>query len=87
MTAVKQRAINIINMMPETEVMQFVIKNERYEKLQNTPKKTYKKRDYVPNPKFTEANRTERMNRFKKSAGTIDIDEDAVREMCERSMI
>ena len=31
MTAVKQRAINIINVMPETEVMQFVIKNKQYE--------------------------------------------------------
>lgn len=32
MTAVKQRAVNIIQLMPETEVMQFVIKNEHYEK-------------------------------------------------------
>lgn len=31
-TAVRQRAINIIQLMPETEVLQFVIKNERYEK-------------------------------------------------------
>ncbi len=32
MTAVKQRAINIIQLMPETEVMQFIVKNEHYEK-------------------------------------------------------
>lgn len=32
MIPVKQRAINIINVMPETEVMQFVIQNKHYEK-------------------------------------------------------
>ena len=32
MTAVKERAVNIIQLMPEQEVMQFVIKNEHYEK-------------------------------------------------------
>lgn len=36
MTAVKQRAINIINMMPETEVEKFVTMNIRYEKSVNT---------------------------------------------------
>ena len=39
MTAVKQRAINIINVMPETEVMQFVIKNKQYEKPKTTGRK------------------------------------------------
>ena len=84
MTAVQQRAIEIISRMPETEVLQFVIKNEHYE---SKPKREYKKRDYVPNPEFSEANRTERMSRFMKSAGTIDIDENAIRELRERSMI
>ena len=32
MTAVRQRAVNIIQLMPEAEVMQFVLKNEQYEK-------------------------------------------------------
>ena len=32
MTAARQRAINIIQLMPEPEVVQFVIKNARYEK-------------------------------------------------------
>ena len=39
MTAVKQRAINIINVMPETEVMQFVIKNKKYEEPKATGRK------------------------------------------------
>ena len=39
MTAVKQRAINTINMMPETEVMQFVIKNKQYEEPETTSRK------------------------------------------------
>ncbi len=84
MTAVKQRAVNIINMMPDAEVMQFIVNNKKYE---TAPNLSYKKRDYVPDPEFTEATRSERMNRFKKSAGTIDIDESAVCEMRERSMI
>lgn len=84
MTAVKQRAINIINMMPEAEVMQFIINNKQYE---STSTSSYKKRDYLPSPEFTEATRSERMSRFMKSAGTIDIDENAIQEMRERSMI
>ena len=84
MTAVKERAVNIIQLMPEQEVMQFVIKNEHYEK---ELKQTYKKRDYVPKAEFSETNRTERMRRFKKSAGMIDVDENAILEMRERSMV
>ena len=39
MTAVRQRAINIINVMPESEVIQFVIKNKQYEQPKTTERK------------------------------------------------
>ncbi len=39
MTAVKQRAINIISAMPEAEVMQFVIKYKQYEEPKATNRK------------------------------------------------
>ena len=39
MTAVKQRAMNIINAMPETEVMQFVTRYKQYEEPKATGRK------------------------------------------------
>ena len=90
MLAERQEAINIVNNGMQTlpiekvfAVRDFVITLTQ----EKTANKTYKKRDYVPNPKYTEANRAERMSRFKKSAGTIDVDEDAIHAMRERSMI
>ena len=90
MLAERQEAINIVNNGMQTlpiekvfAVRDFVITLTQ----EKTAKKTYKKRDYVPNPKYTEANRAERMGRFKKSAGTIDVDEDVIHAMRERSMI
>lgn len=90
MVAERQQAINIVNNGMQTLPMEKVLAIRDFVitlTQEKPPVKSYKKRDYVPNPKFTEANRAERMSRFKKSAGTIDVDEDAIREMRERSMI
>ncbi len=90
MVVERQEAINIINNGIQTLPMDKVIAIRDYVTTltqERSTEKTFKKRDYAPNPKYTEANRAERMNRFRKSAGTIDIDEDAIRELRERSMI
>ena len=90
MVAERQEAIKIVNDGMQTLPMEkvFAIRDFVVTLTQEkATKKTYKRRDYVPSPKYTEANRAERMGRFKKSAGTIDVDEVAVRQMRERSMI
>lgn len=93
MTAVKEQFMRMLPQslsdVPDDEVQYMInilVKWSKQEALEK-PVKTYKKRDYVPNPKYTEENRAERMRRFRKSAGAIDVDEDAICKMRERSMI
>ena len=89
MTAVKEQFMRMLpqslSEVPDDEVQNMINILVKWNKPES--KKTYKKRDYVPNSKYTETNREERMIRFRKSAGAIDVDEDAIREMRERNMI
>ena len=90
MVAERQEAIDIVNNGLQTLPMDKVLAIRDFVTSltqEKAPVKTYKKRNYIPNPKFTENNRSERMSRFKKSAGMIDVDENAVWEMRKRSMI
>ena len=88
MVAERQEAINIVNDGLQTLPIDKVLAIRDYvTTLTQEKTTTYKKREYIPNPKYTEATRAERMRRFRMSAGTIDVDEIAIREMRERSMI
>lgn len=91
MTTVKQRAYNIINRMPDQEVEQFVMLNIRYEQAPLRPNGTV--RDDIAQsgidfgPEYTDENHDERMAHAFELAKNIEIDDQAIKDLREASMI
>ena len=89
MTTMQQTAMNLapkaIPHLPEDKVKQVIsiFMTVPAEEEQTV----YKKRTYVPSSAYSEANRAERMERFMQSAGKIDVDEEAIKELREVSIV